>query len=124
MVPLYMGNCLVAIMWHEVPVEGDAGTYPSHQRCCAATLWVRQNERRSVSTRVSGTRAAQDLMLVTFCVCCSGLHKGVGHQGGASAPTPLNTAPAPTRAGTPNEICNSLLVHGIVSLGLKSLLRD
>ncbi len=34
----------------------------------------------------------------------------------------ITHVPAPTRTGTPNEICNALLVHGIVSFGLKSLL--
>jgi hypothetical protein len=32
------------------PTQGDAGTYPSCQRCFAATLRVRQDERRSVPT--------------------------------------------------------------------------
>src|SRR6266487_1991284 len=34
----------------------------------------------------------------------------------------ITHVPAPTRTGTPDEICNALLVHGIVFLGLKSLL--
>jgi hypothetical protein len=36
---------------------GDAGTYPSCQRCCAATLRVRQDERRSVPTQPFPTPA-------------------------------------------------------------------
>jgi hypothetical protein len=45
-------------------------------------------------------------------------------EGDASVPTLLNTTPASTRPGMSNGICNSSLMHGILPLGLESLLRN